>query len=130
MGDCKEVISELIAAVRNEGREGDYREWWTQLDAYRTTYPLGYEEFEDGSLAPQYVMERLGAIVGPDAVYTAGVGQHQMWAAQFIGYENPGSFINFRRAARWASRSRPPWVPRWAAPTPPSGPSTVTVASR
>ncbi|WP_326825211.1 acetolactate synthase large subunit [Streptosporangium sp. NBC_01756] len=94
VGDCKEVISELIAAVRNEGREGDYREWWTQLDAYRTTYPLGYEEFEDGSLAPQYVMERLGAIVGPDAVYTAGVGQHQMWAAQFIGYENPGSFIN------------------------------------
>ncbi|GAA4223668.1 acetolactate synthase-1/2/3 large subunit [Streptosporangium album] len=94
VGDCKEVISELITAVRNEDRKGDYSEWWTQLDAYRTTYPLGYDEFEDGSLAPQYVMERLSAIVGPDAVYTAGVGQHQMWAAQFIGYENPGSFIN------------------------------------
>ncbi|OUC94117.1 acetolactate synthase large subunit [Streptosporangium minutum] len=94
VGDCKEVISDLIAAVRNEDRKGDYSEWWTQLDAYRATYPLGYDEFEDGSLAPQYVMERLSAIVGPDAIYTAGVGQHQMWAAQFIGYENPGTFIN------------------------------------
>ncbi len=94
VGDCKEVISDLIAAVRNEDRKGDYSEWWTQLDAYRETYPLGYDEFEDGSLAPQYVMERLSAVVGPDAIYTAGVGQHQMWAAQFIGYENPGTFIN------------------------------------
>lgn len=94
VGDCKEVISDLIAAVRNEDRKGDYSEWWTQLDAYRATYPLGYDEFEDGSLAPQYVMERLSAVVGPDAIYTAGVGQHQMWAAQFIGYENPGTFIN------------------------------------
>ncbi|GGQ02816.1 acetolactate synthase [Streptosporangium pseudovulgare] len=94
VGDCKEVIAELIAAVGKEDRRGDYAEWWTQLDAYRTTYPLGYETFEDGSLAPQYVMERLGALVGPDAIYTAGVGQHQMWAAQFIGYENPGTFIN------------------------------------
>ncbi|GAA3114882.1 acetolactate synthase [Streptosporangium carneum] len=94
VGDCKEVISELIAAVRNEERKGDYGDWWRQLDAYRETYPLGYTEFEDGSIAPQYVMQRLSAIVGPDAIYTAGVGQHQMWAAQFIGYENPGSFIN------------------------------------
>ncbi|MEV7012712.1 acetolactate synthase large subunit [Streptosporangium sp. NPDC051022] len=94
VGDCKEVITELINAVRNEDRKGDYSEWWRQLDAYRETYPLGYTEFEDGSIAPQYVMQRLSAIVGPDAIFTAGVGQHQMWAAQFIGYENPGSFIN------------------------------------
>ncbi|GHH70621.1 acetolactate synthase [Streptosporangium violaceochromogenes] len=94
VGDCKEVVSELIAAMRNEERRGDYTDWWRQLDGYRETYPLGYSEFEDGSIAPQYVMERLGAIVGPDALYTAGVGQHQMWAAQFIGYERPGSFIN------------------------------------
>lgn len=94
VGDCKEVISELIAVMRNEPNKGDYAEWWRQLDDYRKTYPLGYAEFEDGSIAPQYVMERLSRIVGPDAIFTAGVGQHQMWAAQFIGYENPGSFIN------------------------------------
>ncbi|MFB9679972.1 acetolactate synthase large subunit [Streptosporangium vulgare] len=94
VGDCKEVISDLISVVRNEEHKGDYADWWTALNAYKATYPLGYTEFEDGSLAPQYVMERLGALVGPDAIYTAGVGQHQMWAAQFIGYENPGTFIN------------------------------------
>jgi len=97
VGDCREVISDLITAVENEyarGRKGDYTAWWKQLNGYRETYPLGYDDFGDGSLAPQYVMERLGSIVGPDALYVAGVGQHQMWAAQFIGYEKPGSFIN------------------------------------
>ena len=44
--------------------------------------------------SPQYVIERLGAIAGPDAIYVAGVGQHQMWAAQFISYEKPGTWLN------------------------------------
>ncbi|MEU6727766.1 acetolactate synthase large subunit [Nonomuraea wenchangensis] len=94
VGDCKEVLTDLIAAVQAGGQKGDYDEWWRLLNGYKTTYPLGYEQFEDGSLAPQYVMERLSAIVGPDAYYVAGVGQHQMWASQFINYENPGTFIN------------------------------------
>ncbi|MGA5757737.1 acetolactate synthase large subunit [Nonomuraea bangladeshensis] len=90
VGDCKEVLIDLIAAVQ----AGDHDEWWRLLNGYKETYPLGYETFDDGSLAPQYVMERLSAIVGPDAYYVAGVGQHQMWASQFIDYENPGTFIN------------------------------------
>jgi acetolactate synthase-1/2/3 large subunit len=48
----------------------------------------------DGSLSPEYVISTLGKIAGPDAVYVAGVGQHQMWAAQFISYENPRTWIN------------------------------------
>ncbi|GAA0417885.1 acetolactate synthase [Acrocarpospora corrugata] len=94
VGDCREVLTDLIAAVKAEGRKGDYAQWWQALNALKQTYALGYETFEDGSLAPQYVLERLSSIVGPDAYYVAGVGQHQMWAAQFIGYENPGTFIN------------------------------------
>ncbi|MGP3911257.1 acetolactate synthase large subunit [Nonomuraea sp. 10N515B] len=94
VGDCKEVITDLIAAIRASGQKGDYADWWTVLNGYKETYPLGYEEFEDGSLAPQYVMQRLSAIAGPDTYYVAGVGQHQMWASQFIDYENPGTFIN------------------------------------
>jgi acetolactate synthase I/II/III large subunit len=97
VGDCKEVIAELITAVtidHEHGLRGDYTEWWAALDQWRTKYPLGYEEFDDGSLAPQYVIERIGKIAGPDAVYLAGVGQHQMWAAQFIGYEKPRTWIN------------------------------------
>jgi acetolactate synthase I/II/III large subunit len=97
VGDAAEVITELTAAISAEhaaGRIGDYAGWWAQLDAWRGTYPLGYDSPADGSLAPQYVIERLGAIVGPDAHYVAGVGQHQMWAAQFIRYEKPGSWLN------------------------------------
>ncbi|GAA4979828.1 acetolactate synthase-1/2/3 large subunit [Nonomuraea thailandensis] len=94
VGDCKEVLTDLIAAVQASGQKGDYAEWWTILNGYKQTYPLGYDTFDDGSLAPQYVMERLSAIAGPDAYYVAGVGQHQMWASQFIDYENPGTFIN------------------------------------
>ncbi|MGH3978611.1 MAG: biosynthetic-type acetolactate synthase large subunit, partial [Pseudonocardiaceae bacterium] len=97
VGDCTEVIGELIAAVRAEfdgGRRADLAPWWGQLDAWRDTFPLGYEAPPDGSLSPEYAIERIGALAGPDAVYTAGVGQHQMWAAQFIRYEQPRTWIN------------------------------------
>jgi len=97
VGDAREVIGDLIAAVRAEyesGRQGDYQEWWQLLNGWRERYPLGYDQPEDGSLSPQHVIERIGKITGPEAVYVAGVGQHQMWAAQFIGYENPGTWIN------------------------------------
>jgi acetolactate synthase-1/2/3 large subunit len=97
VGDVREVIADLVVALQTEqaaGRVGDYEAWWRQLDGLRATYPLGYVTPDNGELAPQYVVERLGAIAGPDAVYVAGVGQHQMWAAQFIGYERPNSWLN------------------------------------
>src|SRR5690606_24207667 len=97
VGDCKEIISELIAAVQAEisgGRKAKLDDWWTQINAWCQTYPQGYDWPTDGSLSPQYVIERIGQLVGPDALYVAGVGQHQMWAAQFISYEKPGSWIN------------------------------------
>src|SRR3984885_9193926 len=83
VGDCKEVITELTTAVtadHEHGLKGNYAGWWATLDQWRTNYPLGYVEFDDGSLAPQYVIERIGQLAGPEAVYLAGVGQHQMWA--------------------------------------------------
>jgi acetolactate synthase-1/2/3 large subunit len=97
VGDAKEVLAELVVAVQEEydaDRRPDYSAWWTQLDSWRQTYPLGYTEPEDGSLAPQFVIKRLGELVGPDAIYVAGVGQHQMWAAQFIKYEHPDTWLN------------------------------------
>ncbi len=97
VGDVGEVLRELIPAVQAEftaGRRADLTAWWKQADSWRETYPLGYEVPEDGSLAPQYVISRLGEIAGPDAIYASGVGQHQMWAAQFIKYENPYTWLN------------------------------------
>ena len=97
VGDCREVISDLVVALKAEadaGRTGDYEQWVEFLAGIKKRYPLGYDNPDDGTLAPQYVIERLGKIVGPDAIYCAGVGQHQMWAAQFVGYEHPGTWIN------------------------------------
>ncbi|MEV0329742.1 acetolactate synthase large subunit [Micromonospora echinospora] len=97
VGDARHVIDELIGAVTVEhaaGRTAELTDWWAQLDELRGRYPLGYDEPADGTLAPQYVIKRLGEIVGPDAIYVAGVGQHQMWAAQFISYEKPYTWLN------------------------------------
>ena len=97
VGDAKEVIAELVVAIQAElaaGRAFDLAGWWSELDHWLEKYPLGYGLPSDGTLAPQYVIERLGQIVGPDALYVAGVGQHQMWAAQFVQYEKPGTWIN------------------------------------
>ena len=96
VGDCKEVLVDLVTAVEAERRNGtaDLTDWWAQIDAWRATYPLGYDWPDDGSLSPQYVIQRIGKIAGPDAIYAAGVGQHQMWAAQFIGYEKPRTWLN------------------------------------
>ncbi|GAA2662951.1 acetolactate synthase large subunit [Actinosynnema pretiosum subsp. pretiosum] len=96
VGDCKEIITELIDAVAAEkahGHAADLTPWWELIDSWRGTFPLGYDWPDDGTLSPQYVIERIGAL-SPDAVYTAGVGQHQMWAAQFVKYESPRTWIN------------------------------------
>ncbi len=97
VGDVRDVIIELIAALRAEheaGHNGDYAAWWTQCNGWKRTYPLGYDGHEDGTLAPQYVIERIGKVCGPDTVIVAGVGQHQMWASQFVSYEKPYTWIN------------------------------------
>ena len=97
VGDCKEVIVDLIDAIAADqaaGRVGDYAAWRTRVAGWMETYPLGYTDVQDGLLAPQHVIERIGALSGPEATYVAGVGQHQMWAAQFIRYSRPNSWIN------------------------------------
>jgi acetolactate synthase-1/2/3 large subunit len=97
VGDMAEVIPELVMALEAEyaaGNRGDYAAWWALLNRMRETYPMGYDLPDDGTLSPQYVIERLGIISGPDSIYASGVGQHQMWAAQFIGYENPNTWLN------------------------------------
>ena len=96
VGDLKEVLVDLDAAFQSArvDHTPDIAEWWAYLDGLVTEFPLGYAEPEDGLLAPQYVIKRIGELTGPEAVYAAGVGQHQMWAAQFISYERPNAWLN------------------------------------
>jgi len=97
VGDCRETIADLIVALQAEhaaGRQADIGAWQQRVSGWRRTYPVGYEAPADGSLAPQYAVERIGALTGPDAIYASGVGQHQMWASQFISYEHPYTWLN------------------------------------
>ena len=96
IGDLMNTLKALIPAVQSEFKKSkpDLTAWWRQMSSLRATYPLGYTLPEDGSLSPQFVIERIGAISGPDSIYVAGVGQHQMWASQFVKYEKPRTWLN------------------------------------
>jgi acetolactate synthase-1/2/3 large subunit len=96
VGDAKEVITELNAELTNllAGKHPDIADWWQFLNGLVERYPLGYTHADDGKLSPQHVIQRIGEISGPEAIYAAGVGQHQMWSAQFIKYERPNAWLN------------------------------------
>jgi acetolactate synthase-1/2/3 large subunit len=97
VGDVKDVMTDLIAVLRAEletGRSGDYTAWRELLARWRDTYPLGYDLPEDGSLSPQQVIERIGRLAPQDTIYTAGVGQHQMWAAHYLTFDTPATWLN------------------------------------
>jgi len=97
VGDLSEVIADLLPELAREHEKHgkpDLGAWWHQIDSWRETYPLGYQKPEDGLLAPQHIIQRVGEISGPESIFVAGVGQHQMWASQFIRYERPNSWIN------------------------------------
>jgi acetolactate synthase-1/2/3 large subunit len=96
IGDLRLTIDALIPALKSEFKKNqpDISAWLTQAYGWRTRFPLGYDHPTDGSVSPQYVIERIGKLSGPDAIYVAGVGQHQMWASQFISYEKPRTWLN------------------------------------
>lgn len=96
VGDAKEVINELnqeLTAVLKSSKI-DIKDWWTFVGGLVERYPLGFTPANDGKLSPQHVIQRIGELSGPEAIYAAGVGQHQMWSAQFIKYERPNSWLN------------------------------------
>ncbi|WP_424467337.1 acetolactate synthase large subunit [Pseudoclavibacter helvolus] len=96
VGDAREVAIDLLAAVTDHAPADTARldEWWTYLDGLKAEFPLGYTEPSDGLLSPQRIIQRISELTGPEAIYAAGVGQHQMWAAQFVKYERPNAWLN------------------------------------
>jgi acetolactate synthase-1/2/3 large subunit len=96
IGDLKNTLRALVRATKVALSKSapDLTPWLNEVYGWRKKYPLGYDKPTDGSVSPQYVIERIGKISGPDAIFAAGVGQHQMWASQFIGYEKPRTWLN------------------------------------
>jgi acetolactate synthase-1/2/3 large subunit len=96
VGDCKDVIAKLVAEVaKRQGEAGapDRSAWLGQLAEWQRKYPLRYGQ-EAGRLKPQYCVERLRAFADDDTILVAGVGQHQMHAAQYWRFERPRTWIN------------------------------------
>jgi acetolactate synthase-1/2/3 large subunit len=97
VGDLREVLADLLPELAREHVQHgkpDLGAGWKQIDDWRETFPLGYDEPEDGHLAPQHVIQRISELSGPESIFVAGVGQHQMWASQFIRFERPNSWLN------------------------------------
>jgi acetolactate synthase-1/2/3 large subunit len=96
IGDLKNILIALnpVTKAALAKTSQDLTSWLNEVYGWRTKFPLGYDKPSDGSVSPQNVIERIGKISGPDTIFTAGVGQHQMWASQFIGYEKPRTWLN------------------------------------
>jgi acetolactate synthase-1/2/3 large subunit len=96
IGDLKVTIKALIPALTKALAKNrpDLTPWLRQMNSLRDKYPLGFDNPPDGAVSPQSVIQRIGKISDPDTIYVAGVGQHQMWASQFVSYEKPRTWLN------------------------------------
>ena len=96
VGDAREVISQLAETFKKGKKIStpQISEWMDYLGDMKKRFPRGYEKHADGTLSPQFVIETLSKEVGPGAVFVAGVGQHQMWSAQFLDFEHPRTWLN------------------------------------
>ncbi len=93
VGDIKTVIEKLIPLLKNEVKTERYQVWRDILNRYNELHPLLYND-SDEVIKPQWAIERLGELVGEQAIITSDVGQHQMWAAQFYPFDRPNQWIN------------------------------------
>ena len=88
VGDAKVILTELIKMIEHKAR----KEWFAQIADWKKKFPLTYDRNAE-KIKPQYVIEEMWRQTEGKAVVITGVGQHQMWAAQFYRYQQPRQFI-------------------------------------
>jgi acetolactate synthase-1/2/3 large subunit len=96
VGDARSTITELVTAIHEDNRTNgspDFTAWLREVDSWSRECPLCYEQPDDSTIKPQFVVDRLGAATGGDAVVVTGVGQHQMWASQLMPCNRPYSWV-------------------------------------
>ena len=99
VGDCRQVIEELVKAVTAMGgaaAQPDRTAWMDQIRQWQADFPLHYDQsFEEGgALKPQYVIEQLRDATPDDCIVVSGVGQHQMWTSQHWKFDHPYTWVN------------------------------------
>jgi len=82
----------FLEAINPVVEPGDWRDWHAQIDAWRAADPLAYDQRDDVIL-PQYVIDQFSALTKGEFIMTTGVGQHQMWAAQFTRFAHPRTWV-------------------------------------
>lgn len=96
VGDVGTVLKEMIKALKESKKKLDpaaLKAWWKQVDEWRSEDCLKYDR-ESKLIKPQFVVETLHKITKGDAFVTSDVGQHQMFAAQYYGFNKPNRWIN------------------------------------
>src|SRR3974390_3115440 len=96
VGDCAHVLEDMVRLWRTSAKQIDKKVlsvWWTQIDKWRARKSLAYRS-SNTVIKPQYAIERLyAATKDRDCYITTEVGQHQMWAAQFYGFQEPNRWM-------------------------------------
>ena len=125
VGDLTDVVPALTAACRAHFAEEPRTEidqWLTEVAHIRATYPTDWTDTDDGLLQPQEVITHLDRAAGEDTIWVTGVGQHQMWAAHFLHFRRPHSWLTSAGAgtmgygvpaamgAKEAAPERPVWL--------------------
>lgn len=90
VGDLKNVLAEIDLKLD----EKKHKDWTDQILEWKRAYPKAYYKKDGGRLNPQEVLEKLDDILQGDAIVVTDVGQHQMWTAQFMRFEKPGTFVS------------------------------------
>ena len=127
IGDAKAILQALLPLVKHRPR----LEWMGHIEDLKQNHPsLAIPPSEN--LQPQHVLKELNEVIqeDPESVVVTGVGQHQMWAAQFLFFNGCNTFVSSGGWELWASSCRRRWAPRWAAPTPRFGPLPAMAAFR
>ena len=93
VGDARRIL-ETLCERWGDNPTPELRKWWQTIREWQVKHPLRFDQEPDGPLKPQYVITRLRDMADKDAIVVSGVGQHQMWASQFWGFEQPRRWIN------------------------------------
>jgi acetolactate synthase I/II/III large subunit len=96
VGQVEPVLREMIREMDTMQHKPDQEalaDWWRQIEEWRAKDCLKYDK-SSPIIKPQYVVQKLWELTGGDAFVTSDVGQHQMWAAQFYGFDKPNRWIN------------------------------------
>lgn len=92
VGDVSSVLEELLGLIKNDFEVKNILPWKETLERYNKLHPLSYEDSQE-VLKPQWIIKKVGEILGNEALISTDVGQHQMWAAQFYPFNFPRQFI-------------------------------------